>query len=254
MKSFLAYVGGKSLLADRIIKKIPSDHECYCEVFAGAAWLLFKKEPSKVEIINDINSELITLYRCVQNHVDELVRYMRWLLISRDEWDRLRKVKPETLTDIQRAVRFYFLLKNSFSSKLDFSSFRVAATGRPTFNFLRLEEQFAEAHLRLSGVYIENKPYQYIIERFDKPATFFYIDPPYYDCEDCYGKGIFSKADFETLNDLLKAVKGRFIMSINDTKEIRRIFRGFEIEPVKTTYSLAAKGVSTAKELLVRNY
>ena len=84
-KSFLSWVGGKSLLANKIIPKIP-EHTCYCEVFAGAAWLLFKKEESKTEIINDINSDLVTLYRVVKHHLDEFVRYLRWILVARDEF------------------------------------------------------------------------------------------------------------------------------------------------------------------------
>lgn len=179
---------------------------------------------------------------------------MRWLLVARDEWDRVRLQKPETLTDIQRAVRFFFLVKNSFSSKLDFASFRIAATGLPTFNILRIEEVLSEAHLRLARVYIENRPYQNVIERFDRTQTFFYLDPPYYDCEDYYGKGIFSKEDFETLRVLLSGIKGRFIMSINDTPEIRRIYKDFSIHSVKTQYSVGSKGVNKVKELLIRNY
>jgi len=81
MKSFLSYVGGKSLLAPKIIPRIPS-HHCYCEVFAGAAWVLFRKEESPVEIINDINADLVTLYRVVKNHLDEFIRYLRWLLAA----------------------------------------------------------------------------------------------------------------------------------------------------------------------------
>ncbi len=82
MKSFLSYLGGKSLLTGKIMPLIPA-HVCYCEVFAGAAWLLFKKEESEVEILNDINSDLVTLYRVIKNHLDEFIRYLRWILISR---------------------------------------------------------------------------------------------------------------------------------------------------------------------------
>jgi DNA adenine methylase len=87
----LSWVGGKSRLAERIIPLIP-DHACYCEVFAGAAWLLFKKPESKSEVINDINVDLVTLYRVVQHHLEEFVRYFRWALVARDEFQRLHRV------------------------------------------------------------------------------------------------------------------------------------------------------------------
>lgn len=129
-KSFLSYLGGKSLLANKIIPLIP-EHACYCEVFAGAAWMLFKKEPSEVEIINDINTDLITLYRVVKNHLDEFVRYLRWLLVSRDEFARFKAENPATLTDIQRAVRFYYLLRNGYACKVDRPTFDVGPTRPP---------------------------------------------------------------------------------------------------------------------------
>ncbi len=227
MRSFLSWLGGKSLLANKIIPKIPDDHKCYCEVFAGAAWLFFKKEESEVEIINDINADLVTLYRVVQNHLDEFIRYLRWILVSRDEFERFKKESPETLTDIQRAVRFYYLVRNGYASRLPNPSFSVGPTRRPGLNLLRIEEDLSAAHIRLSRVYIENMHYQKLIERFDRNHTFFYIDPPYFGCENDYGKGLFSRQDFDNLKDLLNGIKGRFIMSINNTPEIRKLFRGF---------------------------
>lgn len=188
MKSFLSYLGGKSLLAGKIVKKIPK-HTCYCEVFAGAAWLLFKKEESEVEIINDINTELVTLYRVVQNHLEEFIRYLKWILVARDEFGRFKDENPETLTDIQRAVRFYYLIKNGYSSRMVRPVFSISTLRRANFNLLRIEEELSAAHLRLCRVYIENLPYERVIERFDKPHTFFYLDPPYHGCEDYYGPG-----------------------------------------------------------------
>lgn len=254
MNSFLAYMGGKSLLAKKIVARIPK-HNCYCEVFAGAAWVFFKKEESEVEIINDINTDLVTLYRVVKLHLEEFIRYLKWILVARDEFERFKLENPETLTDIQKAVRFYYLLKSGYAARIDNPSFSIATSSKPRLNLLRIEEELSAVHLRLSRVYIENRPYEAIIQRFDKPDTFFYVDPPYYGCEDYYGRGIFKRADFTKLRDILIQINGRFIMSINDTDEIRDLFRDFKIETVGTSYSAGgANRKKQVNELLIRNY
>ena len=81
----------------------------------------------------------------------------------------------------------------------------------------------------------------------------FYLDPPYWGCTDDYGKDVFSAADFELLSGLLEASKGRFILSINDTPEIRAIFAGFTMEEVTLNYRLSGK-VTPARELIVSRW
>jgi DNA adenine methylase len=247
-------MGGKSLLTKKIIPLIPQ-HQCYCEVFSGAAWLLFRKEESEVEIINDINSDLVTLYRVIKHHLEEFIRYLKWILVAREEFNRFKIENPESLTDIQKAVRFYYLLKAGYASRIENPSFSISTLRKSNFNLLRVEEELSAAHLRLSRVYIENMNYKGLIERFDKPHTFFYIDPPYYDCEDYYGKGIFSKDDFKVLAGLLASVQGKFIMSINDTSEIRELYEDFNIQEVTTTYSAGGPHIKKhVTELVIMNY
>ncbi|SFU31732.1 DNA adenine methylase [Paenacidovorax caeni] len=253
LKSPLAWLGGKSRLADRIIERMP-DRQTYCEVFAGAAWVLFKKPESKVEIINDINSELTNLYRCVKYHLGELVAQFRWMLVSRDEFDRFLKTPADTLTDIQRAARFFYLAKSSFGARIVRPTYGISATGAPRLNLLRIEEDLSEAHLRLARVFIENKPYDQVIQRFDKPGTLFYVDPPYWDCEGDYGEGLFSREDFGRLAGLLDGLKGRFILSLNDTPGVRETFANFHIEAVKTRYSISGAKKQEAAEVLISNF
>lgn len=249
----IAWLGGKSRLADKIIARLPA-HQNYCEPFAGGAWVLFRKPESKVEVLNDLNRELVTLYRCVKHHLPALVEQFRWMLVAREEFTRFLETPPDTLTDIQRAARFYYLNKTSFGARMARPTFGAAATHPPRLNLLRLEEDLSEAHLRLSRVLIECRPYGQVIERFDKPETLFYIDPPYWDCETDYGKGLFAKEDFQTLADLLSVVKGKFILSINDVPQIREIFGAFRLEEVRTTYSISAGKNSSVGELLVSNF
>lgn len=254
MRSFLSYLGGKSLLAPKIVKRIP-EHHCYCEVFTGAAWLLFKKEESKVEIINDINTDLVTLYRVVKNHLEEFIRYLKWILVSRDEFSRFLAENAESLTDIQRAVRFYYLMRCGFASRIKNQSFSISPVRRSGFNLLRIEEELSAVHLRLSRVYVENMDYKSLIPRFDRPETFFYLDPPYHGCEDYYGDGIFSRDDFEVLRDILQGIKGKFLLSINDVPAIRELFKGFYVETEGTIY-MASGGHKQKKvtELLISSY
>ncbi len=252
-KSPLAWLGGKSRLADRIIERMP-EHQGYVEVFAGAAWVLFKKPESKVEIINDLNRELVTLYRCVQHHLVELVAQFRWMLVARDEFDRFLRQPADTLTDIQRAARFFYLAKTSFGAKVAKPTFGGAVTAPPRLNLLRIEEDLSEAHLRLARVTVECKPYADILERYDRPGTLFYVDPPYWGCERDYGEGMFSREDFTRLEAILGRLKGRFILSLNDRPEVRATFANFQIEAVKTTYSVNAKGAQAAGEVLITNF
>lgn len=247
------WLGGKYQLSKRIIPMIPT-HNCYVEPFSGAAWILFRKAESKVEVINDINKDLTTLYRVIQNHLEEFIRYFKWLLVSRDEFHRLLKVDSETLTDIQRSARFYYLHQAAFGGKITDQHFGYSPNRGPKLNLLRIEEYLSAAHLRLSRAYIECLPYETVIAKYDRVDTFFYIDPPYWDCENMYGKGIFSKDDFVNLASILAGIKGKFILSLNDTKEIRNIFNQFHIENVKLKYTCNNTKPVEAKELFIRNF
>lgn len=134
-------------------------------------------------------------------------------------------------------------------------SFGLSAIRAPRFNLLRIEEDLSAAHLRLARVYIENMPYAKLIDRVDRAGTFFYLDPPYYDFESYYGKGLFGKEDFMLLGEILRGIKGKFMMSLNDTKDVREIYKGFRIDSVSTNYLMAgADKKKTVKEVLIRNF
>lgn len=145
-------------------------------------------------------------------------------------------------------------MRTGYGSKLVGQTLSVSTYRNTHLNLLRLEEELSVVHFRLNRVCIENKPYEKIFERYDKPHTFFYIDPPYHGCEDYYGDGIFGREDFRKLQGILEQIKGRFILSINDVPEIRKLFKGFKIETVGTTYNVAANQKKKVQELLIMNY
>ncbi|AXF86385.1 Modification methylase DpnIIA [Ephemeroptericola cinctiostellae] len=252
-KSPISWVGGKSKLTATIIPLIPP-HHCYVEVFAGAAWVLFRKPPSKVEVINDINSDLTNMYKVIQHHHAAFIDAFEQVLVSRDQFDTFMATPTRILTDIQRAVRFYYMLRTSYAAKIVGQCFSVGAARGSRLNLTLLEQDIKDAHERLKRVWIENRSFAKLIPSLDKPNTFFYIDPPYWDCENVYGKGIFGKDDFAVLRDLLLQVKGKFIMSINDTPQIRELFADFHIKEVATQYSICRDSINDVVELLISNY
>jgi DNA adenine methylase len=154
------------------------------------------------------------------------------------------------LTDLERAARFLYLQRTTFGGKVAGRTFGVSLGETGAFNVTRLSPLLEELHERLAGVVIECLPYGEFIQRYDRPETLFYLDPPYWGSEGYYGKDLFSRADFERLADLLAGIKGRFILSINDVPEIRETFGAFKIKPVKLNYGVGG-GQRPAKELII---
>ncbi|MDK4531255.1 DNA adenine methylase, partial [Kingella kingae] len=175
----IPWMGGKRRLAKRLLPLFP-EHSCYVELFAGGAALFFMREQAaKTEVLNDINGQLVNLYRVVQHHFDEFVRQFDYTLTSREVFTRLHATPPELLTDIQRAARFFYLQHNAFGGKPSGQNFGTATTSQ-AWSAIDIAEKLQAARQRLGGVFIENEPWQRCVKRYDRPHTFFYADPPYW--------------------------------------------------------------------------
>lgn len=248
----IPWIGGKRRLAPEILPLFP-DHTCYVEPFCGAAALYFLKEPSQVEVINDINGELVNLYRVVKHHLEEFVRQFKWALSSRKiyEWHQLEN--PKTLTDIQRAARFFYLQKLAFGGKVDGQSFGTATTSPPRLSILRLEEDLSMAHLRLADTIIEELPWDKCITKYDRPHTLFYCDPPYWETE---GYGVdFDLAQYDRMADLAKAMQGTMIISVNDHPAMREAFDGLPMKSIPITYTVGGGEKAADRfELIIGNW
>lgn len=212
-------------------------------------YLLFKENSG----LNDINSEIVNMFRMVEKFPNYLADMLKFKICSRAEFKQMLATPPLLLTELERAVRYLYIQKNAFGGKTYSQHFGVSVERAGRFNVERLIPAIQELHQRLAGVYIECLPYQDFIGRYDRADSLFYLDPPYWNNENDYGKGIFSKADFDELAKLLKGIKGKFIMSINDVPEIRRIFKAFYIREVQTTYTTGLQSGKRAKELLISN-
>jgi DNA adenine methylase len=251
-KPIVRWIGGKRRLAARILPLFPP-HSCYVEPFAGGAALFFlRPTPAKVEVLNDINGELINLYRVVQNHLEEFVRQFKWALSSRQVFKWLQMTRTETLTDIQRAARFYYLQQSAFGARVDSQSYGTATTTPPGLNLLRLEENLSAAHLRLSRTCIEHLGWEEVIRKYDREHTLFYCDPPYWQTQ---GYGVpFEIEQYEALAKLLSEIKGKAIVSLNDHPDIRKIFAGFYMRSVEIKYTVGVGKGSSANEVLIFNW
>ncbi len=250
MTPIIPWIGGKRRLAAELLPMFPS-HSCYVEAFAGAAALFFYKEPSEVEVLNDINGELINLYRVVKHHLEELYKQFKWVLTSRQNWDWLQSTPVETLTDVQRAARFLYLQKLAFGGKVDGQCFGTATTSRPKFTIFSLEQDLADAHFRLANTWIEHLSWDKVLTKYDRPHTLHYLDPPYWQTE---GYGVdFDFHHYETMATLAKEVDGAVIISINDHPDIRQAFDGLHMRQVDINYTVGGGGGSEAKELIIWN-
>jgi DNA adenine methylase len=253
MRGPLNYIGGKNRLAKIIIEQIPQ-HLTYVEPFSGGAQVFFQKPRSTIEILNDLDGELVNFYRVCQNHHEELIRSMRFIPASREWFQNFHRGSPEGLglTDIQRAVRFLYLQKLAYGGRVTRKAYGIHVVTKPNWREEFIAKALTEAHSRLAGVQIEHLPYEEILKRYDRPGTFFYLDPPYYDIR-LYRHNL-EHEDFRQMAELLGAIKGRFILSINDHPEVRKLFAGFHIETVKITYSLHRIVGKRHQELLIRNF
>jgi DNA adenine methylase len=252
-KPIIPWIGGKRRLAKHLIPLFPP-HECYVEVFCGGAALYFlRPEPARVEVLNDLNGELINLFRVVQHHLEEFVRQFKWAITSRQIFKWHQATPTETLTDIQRAARFYYLQQHAFGGKVVGQCFGTATTA-PAINLCRIEENLSAVHLRLAGTFIENLPWLECMQRYDRAHTFFYADPPYWQTE---GYGVeFGFEQYELMAEFMRGCKGKVMVSVNDHPDIRRVFEGFAVRELGIKYSTGCVygKPKASRELVISNY
>jgi DNA adenine methylase len=247
----LSYIGGKNRLAKTIIPLIPK-HKTYVEPFFGGGQVFFHKAPSAVEIINDLSDEIVNFFRICQSHHEELVRYLKYMLISRKWFDLCHETDPSRMTDIQKAGRFFYLQKTCFGGFVNSQRPKLTVEQHPNYNPARVPELLAQTHERLQRVQIECLPYQQILERCDRPETFFYLDPPYWN-KQLY-KFNFTEKDFMGLREILSNLKAKFILSLNDVPEVRKLFSEFHFKAVSLSYTAANLPGRKYGELLISNF
>ena len=254
-RPLVPWIGGKGRLAERLLPLFP-EHQCYVEAFAGAgALFFFRARPAELEILNDINADIVNLYRVVKYHFEELYAQFKWVVVSRQNWEWLRDIPAETLTDIQRAARFLYLQKLAFGGKVDGQCFGTMTTGRPRFNLLNLENDLVDAHARLAQTLIEHLDWQACCHKYDRPHSFIYLDPPYWQTE---GYGVdFGWEQYELIVDFATKAQSKVMISHCDHPDIRSLFERAKLHILSFDHEYTLGGTTKAKqvrELVATNY
>lgn len=247
----LSYIGGKNRLASHIIPLLP-EHTTYVEPFSGGAQVFFHKKPSAVEVLNDLDTDVVNFLRVCQWHHEELVRHLEFMVVSRHWYELLKATDPTTLTDVQRAARFFYLQKNSFGGLIVKQNYHYGVIQAPNFNPKRIPELLKETHLRLQRVQVEQLPYNEVIAKYDRPTTVFYLDPPYWRRK--LYRHNFTDEDFENMERQLSSTQGKWLLSIDDHPEIRRIFARWNMRPIYLAYSSQTTAGKRYAELIITNY
>ena len=258
MNSFISWVGGKKALRDLIVQHFPFWNDRYIEVFGGGGWVLFHKQPrNDFEVYNDFNGLLVNLFRCVQcgPKARRMKKLLRYSLNSRQEFDRIRKVMNDPniqMADYRRAAYYYQLIRYSYSSGLD--SFASQPHDiRSDFPIIDM------ATRRLANVVIENGSFENVIRHYDRPASFFYCDPPYHNSEQFYKNiGGFGQEQHILLRDTLLGINGRFLLSYNDDDFVRELYdhKGIYFLETRRLHNMRQRfeGGAEFPELLIANY
>jgi DNA adenine methylase len=230
VKPIVRWPGGKSRLLQKIVPLIPK-HTCYCEVFGGGIALLLAKERSRIEVINDLNGDLVTLYRQVQHHLPELLREISYVVSSRKN---LREYGQQPgLTEIQRAARFLVRNKTSFNG--DMISYAVGRKGGGAAMFSRKghAELLGAAHERLDKVMVEHLSYERCMELYDARETFFFLDPPYLHAKIKNYRG-WNEEEMAAFRKRVNRLKGEWIVTVDDSPFNRDLFRDCQVEAVQS--------------------
>ncbi len=250
------YLGGKRNLAKRLCALIDATpHRAYVEPFVGMGGVFLRRPtPAPVEVINDLSGDVANLFRVVRRHYEPFVDELRWLIAGRAEFEHQRALNHRLMTDIERAVRFLYLQRLAFGGRVVGRTFGVRKDQSSVFNLAKLRAELKALRDRLAPVTIEQLDYADLVRRYDSRTTLFFLDPPY---DETTGYGLeFGHANYLAMAEQLAGIRGRFIMSINDTPFIRETFARFDIAEIDTTWSLSTAAAGRAQkvtELIIRN-
>jgi DNA adenine methylase len=235
--------GGKRYLYKRIIAEIP-DHETYVEPFLGSGIVYYNKPPSKVEVVNDLDKELYEIHQWTKEYGNDIGK-LQFYVTEDEYYTVLRKKKDNNKDELIRRIK---VSMSSWMGRPCFANNPRHMKGLHTKDFLYYAD-------RLKNTLVFNQSYESLVKEYDSPTTFFYLDPPYQNSKYTTGS-TYESINYDELQQILLNIKGKFILSINDSPYIRDLFKDFVIKEVETYYTNRTHTSKTTRctELIIKNF
>ena len=247
-RPILRYPGGKWRLAPKIIQWFPH-HKIYVEPFGGAASILLRKDPVDIEVYNDVNSDVVTLFRVLRDQVDELLHRLWLTPWSREEFEDCLEYDGDDPIEIARYTIVRFMQGMGSSSSP--GHWKTSRADEPTLRYDWYNYFFALPMVveRLRNTYIEHKDYAYVIAKFDTTNTLFYVDPPYLVEGGQYTNSM-SEVQHIELAEVLNKIDGFAVVSATDSELYRHLYQDWIWKPLLTLTLQRRKKT----EFIIMNY
>lgn len=262
-RSLLRWAGGKKLPRKRITALI-QPHRRYVEPFCGAAHIFFEKSPCQEEFLNDLDPDVANFWQVIKERPWDFVASFGFSLVARAEFERLKTMSGEEITDpVRRAYRFFYLVMSGWGGEMKSPRFCVSINDGGRGNRLigaiqSLPERVEEAHRRLAytNTQIINGDWRACLDELDGADTFFYLDPPYPNNHVGYLYNLRSWAAHQALAERLGHVKGQWLLTLNDSPEARQLYAGCTIVPMNWASGMPSRGGKCFRnrEILIANY
>lgn len=240
----IRWPGGKRLMAKHVVPKLPA-HRVYVEPFGGGMAVLLAKAPSKVEVYNDLNGDLVNLFRIVKYHPLALADEISLTLNSREEM--MSCLAQPGVTDLQRAARFLRTNHLSFGG-IQGRGFACAGAARSRSI---VAAQILALNKRLDRVAVEHLDWRRCMALYDGPGTCFYLDPPYADGDQRIYVHGFGEQDHRDLRAVLDGLQGQWVLSYGDHPLIRDLYRDCQVQEIQRTRTINNRATKPYTELLI---
>lgn len=228
----VSWAGGKARLVKHLLPLL-RPHTGYVEVFGGGLALFLAKAPSRMEVINDVNGDLVKFYRNVKSHHEAVLDELDMVLNSRRDFEDY--CAQPGLTEIQRAARWFIRNKLSFAGQG--TSFAISRR-QPLSSRAQRLLQIQSLNRRLDRTTIEEKDWEYILRTYDDPETLFFLDPPY---PESGGKnyGGWNELAVERFCAAVRKLKGNWIFTFKDCEQVRDCMAGYTFQSVDRARGIA---------------